>query len=59
MYKKLTEWDIRTMIETSPPTAVAYIRKLEQELEEAQKMAQAYKDLATSNLKITPDHIDG
>lgn len=59
MYKKLTEWEIRTMIETSPPTTVAYIRDLERKLEEAQKMAQAYKDLTTSNLTITPDHIDG
>lgn len=59
MYKKLTEWEIRTMIETSPPTAVAYIRDLERKLEEAQKMVQAYKDLTTGNLTITPDHIDG
>lgn len=59
MYKKLTDWEIRTMIETSPPAAVAYIRDLERKLEEAQKMAQVYKDLTTGNLTITPDHIDG
>lgn len=59
MYKKLTDWEISTMIETSPPTTVAYIRDLERKLEEAQKMAQAYKDLTTGNLTITPDHIDG
>lgn len=59
MYKKLTEWEIRIMIKTSPHTAAAYIRDLERKLEEAQKMAQAYKDLTTSNLTITPDHIDG
>lgn len=59
MYKKLADWEIRTMIETSPPTTVAYIRDLERKLEKAQKIAQAYKDLATGNLTITPDHIDG
>lgn len=59
MYKKLTDWEIRAMIETSPPTTVAYIRDLERKLEKAQKIAQAYKDLTTGNLTITPDHIDG
>lgn len=59
MYKKLTDWEISIMIETSPHTTAAYIRDLERKLEEAQKMTQAYKDLTTGNLTITSDHIDG
>lgn len=56
MYKKLADWEIRTMIETSPSTTVAYIRDLERKLEKAQKIAQAYRDLTTGNLTITPDY---
>lgn len=59
MYKKLTEWELKTMIETSPPQTAAYIRELEKRLEETERALRVARNFAVGNLTITPDHCDG
>ena len=59
MCKKLTDWELKAMIETSPPQTVAYIRELEKRLEETERALRVARNFAVGNLTITPDHCDG